>query len=332
MRNNFTKGVAALQEAFNITQEECQELVRNMKFPLTEDLLIAAIRLISPLNLGKLLNGQYARFDPSVNDDTILKALVHAVHHREMDHAEVLFNSQCIRPYFLPYATRLLRPYIDHSCKNFDDASFVKFMVKIQPENITLFFGSFWEYFKTYHRTNALFQLYHIAPRLFNYYLYCARHESPHFILQVKPEKLFVILQDCSVDILPCISDASWEQFASTPYKDDAVKCLLRKYCCPEENVSVSACAYWEKFALKFNAYRKSLDQDLPLENETFLLVFIKYFCNQYSRFRKFANNNPFLFESMRDKILALCSRLQDQSYLPYLEEIGFAPSNCSIL
>ena len=51
MRNNFTKGVAALQEAFNITQEECQELTGNMKFPLTENLLIAAIHRVSPLEL-----------------------------------------------------------------------------------------------------------------------------------------------------------------------------------------------------------------------------------------------------------------------------------------
>ena len=99
MQNNFTEDVATLQNEFKITPpEECQELMGNMKFPLTEDLLIAAIHLISLDELKELLNGQDVCFDPSVNDDAILKSLVHAVHHREMDHVKVLFDCQYVRP------------------------------------------------------------------------------------------------------------------------------------------------------------------------------------------------------------------------------------------
>ena len=87
MHNNFTEGVAILQKEFKMTLEECQELAGNIKFPLTENLLIAAIYLISPIDLDELLNGQDVNFDPSLNDDAILKALVHAVHHRKMAHA-----------------------------------------------------------------------------------------------------------------------------------------------------------------------------------------------------------------------------------------------------
>ena len=98
MQNNFTEDVAMLQKACNITPEVYQELMGNMKFPLTEDLLIAAIHLISLDELKELLNGQDVCFDPSVNDDAILKSLVHAVHHREMDHVKVLFDCQYVRP------------------------------------------------------------------------------------------------------------------------------------------------------------------------------------------------------------------------------------------
>ena len=127
--NNFTEGVAILQKAFNVTPEECQELLRNMKFPLTENLLIITIHLISPLELEKLLNGQNVSFDPSLHDVAILRALVYAVHHRKVDHAEIPFNCHYSVPYFLPKNDCELSPYIDYSCKNFDDASFVEFLI-----------------------------------------------------------------------------------------------------------------------------------------------------------------------------------------------------------
>ena len=168
MHNKFTEGVTRLQEAFNITTEDCQELVGNMKFPLTENLLIAAIHLISPLELKELLNGQDAKFDPSLNDDAILKALVYAVHHRKMDHAEVLLKSQYVEPYFSPENYYRLRPYIDYSCENFDDASFTEFVIKKQPENILAFVDMFCSLPKAYQRPDALLKLYAFAPKLFH--------------------------------------------------------------------------------------------------------------------------------------------------------------------
>ena len=149
------------------------------------------------------------------------------------------------------------------------------------------------------------------------------------------PEELFVVLQDCNLDILPWISNASWKQFASTPYNDDAVKCLLRKYYCPEENLSVSTHPYWKKIGTRFDADRKSLDQNLSLQDETFMLVFIEYFNNDYSRFRDiiyFLKTQSLLSEYMRTNILAHFRGSQDQSYLRYHEAIGFASSYCSIL
>ena len=153
MQNKFTEGIAILQEKFNITPEDCQELMGSMKFPLTEILLIAAIHLISPLELEALLNGQDARFDPSVNDDAILKALVYAVHHRKMDHAEVLFNCQYVEPYLLCRDLSPLYPYIDYSCKNFDDASFVKFLIDMQPTKTNGFVMMFGVCLRKYQKT-----------------------------------------------------------------------------------------------------------------------------------------------------------------------------------
>ena len=117
--------------------------------------------------MNLILTGQNLNFDPSLNDDAILKSLVHAVHRRKMDHAKVLFNSQYIKPYFLPCGTRLLRPYIDYSCENFDDASFVEFLIEKQPTKTGEFVLIFGNYLKTYHRTYALFRLYAIAPEYF---------------------------------------------------------------------------------------------------------------------------------------------------------------------
>ena len=333
-QNEFTRGVAILQRAFNMTPEEYQELVGNIKFPLTENLLIAAIHLISPLELAELLNGQDVSFDPSLNDDAILKALVHAVHHRKIDHVKVLFNCQYIKSYFLPDGTRLLCPYIEYSCKNFGDASFIEFLIEKQPKNILLLVDMFGDCLKTYHRTYALFKIYVITPEYFqtSFHDYFVSN-SPLFWV-VEPEELFVMLQDCNLDILPWISDASWELFARTRYNNGAVECLLQT-CCHEENLSVSARAYWEKIATKFNANRKSLGQDLSLENETFLLVFIKYFCNDYSRFVKFVDflNYKSLFcRSLKRNILTHFHGMQDQSFLLHLRGIGFASFYCSIL
>ena len=114
-----------------------------------------------------LVTDQDVNFDPSLNDDAILKALVYAVHHGKMDHVKVLFNSQYIRPYFLPYGARLLRPYIDYSCKNFEDASFVEFVIEKQPTKTVEFVLLFGNYLKTCHRTIALFRLYVVASEYF---------------------------------------------------------------------------------------------------------------------------------------------------------------------
>ena len=330
--NNFMQGVARLQNEFesNITPEDCQELAGNRKFHLTENLLLAAIHLISHLDLEKLLNGQDVSFDPSLNDDAILKALVHAVHHGKMDHAKVLFNSQYSVAYFLPENYYRLRPYIDYSCKNFDDASFVEFLIEKQPKNTLLLVDMFGDCLKTYRRTYALFKLYAIAPEYFQTSLPGYYSAYSYFFWQVEPKELFIMLQDCNLDILPWISYASWNQFSSIPYNDDAVKCLLRKYYCPDENVALSAHPYWKKVGTKFYAHRNSLSQDLSLENEAFLLVFIKSLGNQYHRFEKFIaflNNKHILSKSMRDSILAHFRGLQNQSYLRYLRRIDFASS-----
>ena len=312
--NNFTEGVAKLQRAFNMTPEECQKLVGNLKFPLTENLLIAAIHLISPLELEELLNGQDTSFDPSLNDDAILKALVHAVHRQKMDHVKVLFNCPYIKPYFLPENYYRFYLYIDYSCKNFGDASFVEFLVKKQPGKTLAFVDMFYSSSGYLQRPDTLFKIYAVAPKLFHSDVACQLFKNSYQFWQVKPEELFVMLQDCNLDILPCISDASWNLFASTSYNNDAVKCVIDTYC-PEENLSPSVDPYWKEIATKFNANRKSLDQDLLLENETFLLVFIKYFCDDYSRFEKFVTflkERSLFSESMENNIFAHFSGLQD--------------------
>ena len=306
----------------------------NIKFPLTENLLIAAIHLISPRDLEKLLTGQDVNFDPSLNDVAILRALVYAVHRRKMDHAEVLFNSQYSVPYFLPDGTRLLRPYIDYSCENFDDASFVEFLIEKQPKNTLLLVDMFGDCLKTYRRTYALFKLYAIAPEYFQTSFHDYFVSDSHLFWHVEPEELLVMLQDCNLDILPWISDASWKQFTTTRYNHDAVERVIYTYY-HEENLSLSVHLYWGKIAAKFYANRKSLGQDLSLEDETFLLVFIKSLSNQYSRFVKFVNflNDKSLFsESMKNNIFAHFRGLQDQSYLRHLMKIGFTSSYCSIL
>ena len=328
MHNKFTDGIPILQENFNITPENCQELIGNMKFPLTEGLLITAIRLISPLELEKLLNGEDADFDPSVNDDAILKALVYAVHHRKMDHAEVLFKCQYIETYFSPENFSELPPYIDYSCKNFDDASFIEFLIEKQPTNTGEFVFMYANSLMACHRTDALFNLFTIAPiGFYNYFLaYC---ESGSCQFCQKPKELFVMLQDCSLKILPWISYASWEQFASAPYNDHDVKCLFEKYRSPKKHRALSAAQCWKEITAKFDEDRNSLDQSILLEKETFLVVFMKYFCKEIRRFMvivDFLNEKPFLLKPMRDNILAhFRNPLQDQSYFKHLEEIGFA-------
>ena len=336
MQNNFTEGVAILQNEFkfNITPKECQELIGNLKFPLTEDLLVAAIHLISHLELTELLNGQDVDFDPSLNDDVILNALIYAVHHRKMDHIKVIFNCPYIKSYFLPENYCRLYPYIDYSCKNFDDTSFVKFLIEKQPTKTGEFVMMFWNCFRDHRRLDALFNLYAAAPEYFQTFFNHYFVSASHLLWQVKPEELFVMLQDCSLEILPSISAASWKQFVSTPYNNGAVKCVIDTYS-HEENLSVSARTYWEEIATKFDADCKSLDKDLSLENETFLLVFIKSLSSQYSRFVRFVdflNDKPFLSKFMRNNILTHFRGLQDQSYLGYLERIGFVSSCCIIL
>ena len=149
----------------------------------------------------------------------------------------------------------------------------------------------------------------------------------------MKPEEFFVMLQDCSLEILPWISNASWKQFTDTHYNDDAVKCLLRKYYCPDENVALSAHPYWKKIGTKFYADRNSLSQDLSLEDEIFLLVFIKYCCKEYFRFKDiicFLIGKPFLSKSTRENILTHFSGLQDQSYFRFRKFVDFL--NCKSL
>ena len=327
--NNFTQGVAILQNEFKIIPKNCQELVRNMKFPLTEDLLVAAIHLISLDELKELLNGQDASFDPSLNDVAILRSLVYAVHYRKIDHAKVLFNSQYIQPYFLPEKYCLLDPYIDYSCNNFKDTSFLEFLIDKQPTNTEEFVITFGNCLRQYDRTNELFNLYAAAPEFFLIsFPDFSISDSPLF-WEVKPEELFVMLQDCSLEILPCISDASWEQFASAPYNDRDVKCLFEKYRSPKKYRALSAAQCWKEITAKFNDDRNPLDQNILLEKETFLVVFIKYFCKQILRFTvivDFLNDKAFLLKPMRNNILAhFRNPLQDQSYFKHLEEIGFA-------
>ena len=187
-------------------------------------------------------------------------------------------------------------------------------------------------------RTNlkptALFNVYALFPMQFRYVVSHQVFNNSHQSWQMKPEELFIMLQNCSLGILPSISDASWKQFASTPYKDSAVRCLLQTYS-HKENLSISARAYWKEIATKFDADRKSLDKDLSLENETFLLVFIKSLSNDYSRFEKFVaflKPRSLLSKSMKEKILTHFHELQEQSFLLHLRGIGFASSNCSIL
>ena len=244
MHNDFTEGVAILQDKFNITPEECQELLENIKFPLTESLLIAAIHLISPLELEGLLNGQDASFDPSLNDDAILKALVHAVHHRKMAHVKVLFNCQYIKPYFSSSDGYGFVPYIECSCTNFGDISFVEFLIEKRPENTLFFLNMFREFLEICHETYALFELHATAPEFFNPILH-DQQNTAFVVWQVKPEELFIMLQDCSPKILPSISDESWSLFANTRYNSDVVGRVIDKYY-HEENLSVSARAYWE--------------------------------------------------------------------------------------
>ena len=76
-----------------MTPEESKKLAK-LEFPFTEELLMAAIHLCSPTKLEKLLNNDDLDFDAGLNEEAILVALIHALHHRKRGHAKVLSESQ----------------------------------------------------------------------------------------------------------------------------------------------------------------------------------------------------------------------------------------------
>ena len=247
--NGFEEGVKFLAKYSGLTLEKCQELVPKLSFPLTLELLLAAIYHADADELSNLVDSK-DYFVCSANEDVIIKALVHAIELNKTKHVRylLLFPSPLQSPDkqdSIMYCTVGLT----YSWKHFGDTSFINFLESLSFKKDELFASIFVDMlFEGQH--DLLLARFASFSEYFNTLFECEHPSALHTKWNLSPEALYYIASTCNVLVFSFASRESLEAFATKKYslRDSEVLLEVGLEALPDLNV----CADEDTFLIAF--------------------------------------------------------------------------------
>ena len=249
--NDFEAGVKFLAEYSDLTLKECQELIPELSFPLTLELLLAAIYHADADELNNLLYSK-EYFVCSANEDVIIKALVHVVKLDKTEHVRYLAQF----PFALQSSDkRDIDMYctvgLTYSWKHFGDTSFIKFLESLGFKKNELFVNAFVDMlFEGQH--DLLLARFASFSEYFNTLFEYERSSELHTKWNLSPEALYYIASACNVRVFSFASMGSLEAFVTKKYSLRDSEALLK--------VGLTALP----------------DLDICADEDTFLIAFIR--------------------------------------------------------